>query len=81
MPVTTTIQTPPDWGKRVAKQREKLKMTQRRLADACGVTSQSISRIERGLESPRFGLMKRLAKELHQELEDLFPYPPIDWNG
>lgn len=69
------------WGERVAARRDDLKMTQRQLADACEVTTTTISRIERGLETPRIALMARIAKALHQEIERLFPYPKIDWNA
>lgn len=81
-PMPSTVIVPPQaWGELIRTQRENMKMTQRQLADAVGVTTTTISRIERGIELPRFTLMIKLAKALRQELAALFPYPKIDWSA
>lgn len=74
---TETERAPSAWGDNVKRQRERLRMTQGKLADECNVTPTTISRIERGIEVPRYGLMHRLATALHMELDQLFPYPKI----
>lgn len=50
-------------------------MTQGQLAGACGVTQQTISRIERGRLMPRDELKIVVASKLRSHPSTLFPWP------
>lgn len=63
------------WGQRVAARREDLKITQVQLAQLCGITQQSISRIEAGVIVPRDSLKMTLAKNLGTTPTELFEWP------
>ena len=69
---------PETWGILVRKRREELLYTQATLAEAVDVSQVTISRIEKGLQTPRLDLMIRLANVLRVEsIDELFPYPNI----
>jgi len=53
-------------------------MSQATLAERCGVTQQTISKIERGLMVPLDPLKLRLALELDVSPAMLFPWPPAE---
>lgn len=61
------------WGRNVRHGRQALGMSQKRLADLCDITQQSISSIEKGETSPRDHTKVRLAEALHQDVHQLFP--------
>ena len=52
--------------------RQMVEMTQQELADAVGVTRQTILSIERGKYNPSVGLALKLASTLDISVEDLF---------
>lgn len=52
-------------GERAARQRRELKLTQRTVAEKMGVTSDTISRIERGVHTPEFKQVVGLAHALN----------------
>lgn len=52
--------------------REKLSITQEQLADAVGVSRQTIIAIEKGNYEPSLGLAFKLAKLFKLKIEDLF---------
>lgn len=63
------------WGRRVAERREALDLTQTQLAGLCGITQQSVSRIEAGTTIPRDSLKMTLASKLGTTPGDLFAWP------
>jgi transcriptional regulator with XRE-family HTH domain len=60
------------FGRRLKLLREQHKMTQLQLAIRIGLTNDEISNIERGLHSPRFETIEKLAQELHVPVWQLF---------
>ena len=60
------------FGKRVQALRFQEKMTQEDLANAVGVTVESISNIERGIYGPSFDTLEKLAAALGEEVKNLF---------
>lgn len=61
------------WGGNTERGRKLLGLTQAQLAEACEVTQQTISAIERGESAPRDNLKIRIATVLHQDVRTLFP--------
>lgn len=60
-------------GERIKVLREKSGLTQQELAETVGVESPSyISKIERGMTSPSYELLTRIARALNVELKNLF---------
>jgi transcriptional regulator with XRE-family HTH domain len=57
-------------GPRVRQARKRMGMTMHALAEQCGVTNQTIQRIEAGICSPSLGLVPVLCAELRV---------PADW--
>jgi putative transcriptional regulator len=51
-------------------------MTQAELAEACGVTRQTIIALEAGKYSPSLELAFKLARALGRNLEEVFRYEP-----
>ena len=51
-------------------------MTQQALADACGVTRQTIIALEAGRYAPSLELAFRIALALEQRLEEVFSWKP-----
>lgn len=47
-------------------------MTQRQLAEACGVYQADISKIERGLANPSVSTLNKLAEAMNMELNVIF---------
>jgi len=62
-------------GKRLRKIRRNLDITQEQLAEAVGVTAESISNIERGKTAPSFETMEKIAEVLKVPVRDLFDFP------
>lgn len=65
------------WGRKIAAARRELGLSQVALADACGLDPSTISRIERGVTTPRDRVKWRLAGALGRTVEELFPYPAV----
>lgn len=67
-------------GQKIRELREKMHLTQQGLAELVMIESPSyLSKIERGLASPSYELLDRIAKAMHIRIKDLFdtvPYKP-----
>ncbi len=50
-------------------------MTQAELADAIGVTRQTVNAIEQGKYSPSLEVAFKIARTLDSSIDDLFSYP------
>ncbi len=59
-------------GLKIKELRERRGMTQSSLAEAAELTSDEVSRIERGVREPRFGTIERLAAALNVATGELF---------
>jgi len=59
-------------GSKIKELRERRGMTQSSLAEAAELTSDEVSRIERGVREPRFGTLERLAAALNVAPGELF---------
>ena len=62
------------FGARLKLLRAQRNMTQEQLADATGLTIESISNIERGIFGPRFDNLEKIAEALHLEVKRLFEF-------
>ncbi len=60
------------FGYRLSGLRRDREITQAELAEACGVSEETISRIERGVFGPRFELLDKLACALGLPVAELF---------
>ena len=63
------------WGSRVQQRRAALTLTQLELARRCGLTQQTISKIERNEIVPRDRVKHLIAEKLGTSVSDLFPWP------
>ena len=69
----TSQQPPePDVGRRIRALRQRRGLTQRALADACGLSANAVGLIERGETSPSVSTLHRLALALNVSLAELF---------
>lgn len=64
-----------EWGARVAQARRSLHLSQVALARSCGVSQQTISKVEHGEICPHDKLKLRLAAALDLPPAALFPWP------
>ena len=62
------------FGKRLQSLRLNAGVTQEQLADAMGLTVESISNIERGIHGPKFDNLEKIAKVLGVSVKDLFEF-------
>lgn len=62
------------FGKRVQALRMEAEVTQEQLADAAGLTVESISNIERGIYGPKFDNLEKIAKVLGVHVKELFEF-------
>jgi transcriptional regulator with XRE-family HTH domain len=62
----------PDVGQRLRHLRQRRGLTQRALADACGLSANAVGLIERGESSPSVSTLHRLALALEVSIADLF---------
>lgn len=62
------------FGKRVQALRMEAEVTQEQLADAAGLTVESISNIERGIYGPKFDNLEKIAKVLGVPVKELFEF-------
>lgn len=60
------------FGRRVRSLREREGYTQAELAEACDISVEYVSKIERGLASPSFSVIARLIEVLETSPPDLF---------
>lgn len=60
-----------DYGKRIKGRRLALKMTQKELGEACGLTESAICHFERGSRSPSFSSIVKLSYGLKWSVEDI----------
>jgi transcriptional regulator with XRE-family HTH domain len=65
------------FGKRVQQLRKLQKLTQEQLAEAAGLSVDSVSNIERGFSSTRIENVGALAKALKVSLPELFEFDPL----
>lgn len=63
------------WGTAIGDHRRLLRMSQRRLAQLCGVTQQTLSKIERGSVIPADPLKVAIAAHLGVAPGELFAWP------
>ena len=66
------------FGKRIQFLRLSAKFTQEALANAVGVTTESISNIERGIYGPSFDTLQKIAEALSLPVRDLFLFDEPD---
>lgn len=64
-----------NFGKQLQQLRTHANLTQSQLAEACDVSIDTISNIERGIHGPRFELLERLAISLDVTIDTLFTFP------
>lgn len=69
------------WGKAVAERRASVDFSQTQLAELCGVTQQTISKIEAGAMIPHDRLKAVIANHLLIEPSDLFRWPTREEMG
>lgn len=62
-------------GRRIAKLREAIGLTQAQLAELVEVHQETISRIESGRRIPSLSTIERIARSLEVELHELFKEP------
>lgn len=63
------------FGQQVRELRRIQGITQESLANAAGLTTESISNIERGIFGPRFENIEKLAEALGVDVKKLFDFP------
>lgn len=66
------------WGERIAAQRQVLGLSQAQLGELCGMTQQSISKLEAGDMVPRERRKVVIAARLGVPVGVLFAWPEID---
>ena len=64
-----------DFGENLKALRKQQNLTQADLSDKCDITQQSISYIEKGINSPTIYTAEKLAKALGVTLVDMLLYP------
>jgi len=62
------------FGQQVKELRRVQGITQEHLANAAGLTTESISNIERGIFGPRFENIEKLAQALNVDVKELFEF-------
>ena len=62
------------FAKKIKSLRKSKNLTQVELAQLCGVSVSFISNIERGVNTPSFGVLESLAKALKVQVKDLFDF-------
>ena len=63
------------FGRRLRKLRRNMDLTQEQLAERCGVSADFISQVERGINTPSFATIQKLAEILEVDPSELF-LPP-----
>ncbi len=62
------------FGKRLQQLRRRAGISQERLADATGLTVESISNMERGIFGPKFDNLEKIARVLKVPVKALFEF-------
>lgn len=62
------------FGKRLTQVRRDQGLTQEQLADMTDLTIETISNIERGVHSPRFSNLEKIANSLRLQVRELFHF-------
>ncbi len=62
------------FGRRLRVLRKRADLTQEELAEATGLTIESISNIERGIFGPKFDNLEKIAKVIDVEVKELFDF-------
>jgi transcriptional regulator with XRE-family HTH domain len=60
-------------GKRISVMRKEKRLTQGQLAEICKMEKANLSRIETGKTNPTVLTLRKIAAELFDSFEDLFP--------
>lgn len=63
------IQTIEEFAKLVRERRKSMHLTQSELAGLCGITTEGLSKIERGDAEPKLGTVIKLVKLLNGNVE------------
>ena len=63
-----------DFGNRLKAIRLDRKLTQEEFAELVGISVDFLSLIERGLNSPSFGVLERIADRLDLQVRELFDF-------
>ncbi len=61
-------------GARIYEMRTRAKLTQEQVAEKANISNDTISRIERGIRSPSFNVLQRLASVFNVEVRELFNF-------
>jgi transcriptional regulator with XRE-family HTH domain len=61
-------------GRRIAALRQRVRMTQAKLAEISGYSDDFIGLVERGINAPSVSGLERIAKALKVPLKDLFDF-------
>ena len=61
-------------GAQIAKIRNDREITQERLAELIKVTTETISRLERGVSIPSIKTLEKISQALHTSLKDIFDF-------
>jgi transcriptional regulator with XRE-family HTH domain len=61
-------------GARIYELRSKARLTQEQVAEKANISKDTVSRIERGIRSPSFDILQRLAAVFHVEVCELFNF-------
>lgn len=61
-------------GKKIQKQRKKLKMTQEKLAEKVGISRAYMGYIEQGRNTPSFKVADKIAKAFKVKVKDLISF-------
>ena len=64
-----------EFGKRLRRIRRMRDLSQEQLAEKTGISSDFVSTIERGLASPSFDTLQKLADVLEVHVSEFFPPP------
>lgn len=65
------------FGSRIRVLRHLCDLTQAELAEALGCSTEYVSHIERGVASPSFEMLARLATALRVEVKELFSFDDV----
>lgn len=66
------ISLSPSAGETVMIARRQMRLSQEGLGELCGLSRTQVSRIERGMSSPRCGTIRKLERVLHVDLMEQF---------
>ena len=65
-------------GAQIAKIRNDREITQERLAELIKVTTETISRLERGVSIPSIKTLEKISQALHTSLKDIFDFEYLE---